>query len=198
MNQDSEDPYQRYPKACLSIYTDKTLLRHVYHGTAKVMAKELMNHDIVVTSYGTLTSDSSIKGPLFKTAWRRVILDEGHIIRNARTQTAIAACALEAEARWIITGTPIVNNIKDLYSMVKFLRLTGGVQNPEVFNTVIARPLGLGDRRAETLLQCLMSDICLRRRKDMKFVDLKLPPKSEYVHRIPFHAEEKKKYEALL
>lgn len=157
-----------------------------------------MNHDIVITSYGTLTSDSGSKGPLFKTSWRRVILDEGHVIRNARTRTAVAACELKAEARWVITGTPIVNSIKDLYSMVKFLRLTGGVQDAEVFNTVLARPLGLGDRRAETLLQSLMSDLCLRRTKDMKFVDLKLPPKSEYVHRIPFHAEEKKKYEALL
>lgn len=161
-------------------------------------AKELVNYDIIVTSYGTLSSDNTSKGPLLQTSWRRVILDEGHVIRNARTKTALAACQLNAEARWVITGTPIVNNMKDLYSMVKFLRLTGGVQDPDVFNTVITRPLGLGDPHAETLLQSLMSDLCLRRKKDMKFVDLKLPPKSEHVHRITFHPEEKKKYDALL
>lgn len=38
----------------------------------------------------------------------------------------------------------------------------------------------------------------MRRRKDMKFVDLKLPPKTEYIHRITFWPDEKKKYEALL
>lgn len=156
-----------------------------------------MKYDIVVTSYGTLNSDKA-KGLLSQTSWRRVILDEGHVIRNARTRTAVAACALKAEARWVLTGTPIVNNIKDLHSMIRFLRLTGGIQDPEIFNTVITRPLGFGDHRAEMLLQSLMSGLCLRRRKDMKFVDLKLPPKSEYVHRIPFHAEEKKKYDALL
>jgi SWI/SNF-related matrix-associated actin-dependent regulator of chromatin subfamily A3 len=43
-----------------------------------------------------------------------------------------------------------------------------------------------------------MKDVCLRRRKDMKFVDLKLPAKTEYIHRITFWADEKKKYEALL
>lgn len=161
-------------------------------------AKELNNYDIVVTSYGTLASENTGYGPLFQTAWRRVILDEGHVIRNARTRTALAACDLKAEIRWVITGTPIVNNIKDLYSMVKFLGLVGGIQDPEVFNTVIARPLEFGDRRAETLLQSLMTDICLRRKKDMKFVDLKLPLKSEYVHRISFYPEEKKKYDALL
>lgn len=160
--------------------------------------KELLNYDIVVTSYGTLGSEYASKGALFNISWRRVVLDEGHMIRNARTRTALSACALKAEARWVITGTPIVNSIKDLCSMVKFLRLTGGIQDPEIFNTVITRPLGLGDHRAEKMLQSLMSGLCLRRKKDMKFVDLKLPPKSEHVHRIPFHAEEKKKYEALL
>jgi SWI/SNF-related matrix-associated actin-dependent regulator of chromatin subfamily A3 len=67
-----------------------------------------------------------------------------------------------------------------------------------VFNTVIARPLASGDARAEALLQYLMKDICLRRKKDFKFVDLKLPVKTEYVHRITFWPDEKKKYEALL
>ncbi|CCF33583.1 transcription termination factor 2 [Colletotrichum higginsianum] len=43
-----------------------------------------------------------------------------------------------------------------------------------------------------------MRDLCLRRKKDMKFVDLKLPPKKEYVHRIAFRPDEKNKYEALL
>lgn len=157
-----------------------------------------MDYDVVVTSYGTLTSDKSNKGPLFTSAWARVILDEGHTIRNAKTQTALAACELKAEIRWVLTGTPIVNNIKDLHSMVKFLHLTGGIEDPEVFNTVITRPLGQGLARAEVVLQSLMQDLCLRRRKDMAFIDLKLPPKTEFVHRIAFHAEEKKKYDALL
>lgn len=176
----------------------KALKVTIYHGAGKLTAKELMSHNIVVTSYGTLMSDRSSKSPLFSSSWKRVILDEGHVIRNARTQTALAACELKAEARWVLTGTPIVNNIKDLHSMIKFLRLTGGIEDSEVFNTVITRPLGQGDYRAEVLLGSLMQDLCLRRRKDMAFVDLKLPPKNEYVHRIAFHAEEKKKYEALL
>ena len=43
-----------------------------------------------------------------------------------------------------------------------------------------------------------MYDLCLRRKKDMAFVDLKLPPKTEYIHRITFWPDEKKKYDALL
>ena len=91
-----------------------------------------------------------------------------------------------------------VNNIKDLHSLLKFLHITGGIELPDVFNTVITRPLAAGDRRGEALLQSLMTDLCLRRKKDMRFVDLKLPPKTEYIHRITFWKEEKKKYDALL
>ncbi len=91
-----------------------------------------------------------------------------------------------------------VNNIRDLHSLLKFLRITGGIEQSDVFNTVISRPLAAGDARAETILQSLMKDLCLRRRKDFSFVDLKLPPKTEYLHRISFWPDEKKKYGALL
>ncbi|KAL2129672.1 hypothetical protein VTI74DRAFT_7451 [Chaetomium olivicolor] len=171
----------------------------VYHGAARqAAAKPLKNYGVVVTSYGTLSSEAATGGPLSKVAWRRVVLDEGHTIRNAKTKAAEAACSLKAQSRWVLTGTPIVNNIRDLHSLLKFLHITGGIEQSEVFNAVVARPLALGEAHAEALLQSLMKDLCLRRRKDMKFVDLKLPPKTEYIHRITFWADEKKKYEALL
>src|SRR5689334_14644234 len=91
-----------------------------------------------------------------------------------------------------------VNNIRDLHSLLKFLHITGGIEHSEVFNAVIARPLASGGAMGEALLQALMSDLCLRRKKDMKFVDLKLPAKTEYIHRITFWPDEQKKYDALL
>ncbi|KAK4097378.1 RAD5-like protein [Parathielavia hyrcaniae] len=171
----------------------------IYHGAARqAAAKTISNFGVVVTSYGTLSSEVASGGPLSKFDWRRVVLDEGHTIRNAKTKAAEAACALKAQSRWALTGTPIVNNIRDIHSLLKFLRITGGLEQSDVFNAVIARPLAIGDARAEGLLQSLMKDLCLRRRKNMKFVDLKLPPKTEYIHRITFWPDEKKKYEALL
>lgn len=91
-----------------------------------------------------------------------------------------------------------INSVKDLQSLVKFLHITGGIEQPEIFNNAITRKLMSGDRSAEVILQSLMQDICLRRKKDMKFVDLKLPKKTEYLHRITFLPEEKSKYDALL
>lgn len=88
--------------------------------------------------------------------------------------------------------------MSDLQSLLAFLHLTGGVEQSQIFNSIIKRPLSCGSAQAETLLQNIMHDLCLRRHKEMKFVDLKLPPKTEYVHRIAFRDDEKSKYNALM
>jgi SWI/SNF-related matrix-associated actin-dependent regulator of chromatin subfamily A3 len=181
-----------------------------YHGSnrKKMTFKDFEAYDVVISTYGTLSSEympAGIKNPapiprkegLFSMNWARVVLDEGHTIRNPTTKSAVAATSLLATRRWVLTGTPIVNTIKDLHSMLKFLRITGGLERVELFNAVLARPLALGDRNAELILQSIMRTMCLRRKKDMKFVDLKLPELSEYVHRITFRNDEKEKYAAL-
>ncbi len=134
---------------------------------------------------------------LFSINWRRVVLDEGHTIRNPKTKSSAAASSLMARSRWALTGTPIINNLKDLYSLLKFLHMSGGLERLEIFNSVLIRPLNAGDPNANLLLQALMGTFCLRRKKDMSFIDLRLPELSEYVHRINFQPHEKEKYEAL-
>ena len=171
-------------------------------------ANDFAAYDVVITSYGQLGTEYIPKGTksplpiprsdgLFSTTWRRIILDEGHTIRNPKTKQAVAASELLAQSRWVLTGTPIINNLKDLYSLVKFLHLTGGLERLEIFNSVLVRPLNGGDEGASLLLQALMRTICLRRKKEMKFVDLRLPNMTEYVHRIDFQPHEREKYEAL-
>lgn len=189
---------------------DHALRVLVYHGNNKkpMHAKEFEDYDVVITSYGTLATEYFPRGKqnppsvprpqgLFSVHWRRVILDEGHIIRNPQTKSALAATNLMAHSRWVLTGTPIINNLKDLFSLVRFIGLTGGLERLEIFNSVLIRPLNQGDVNASLLLQALMATICLRRKKEMKFVDLKLPELSEYVHRIDFLEHEREKYEAL-
>lgn len=175
-----------------------------YHGSNRKVRSpdDFAQYDVVITSYGTLSSEytannQSVKTGLFSMNWRRIVLDEGHIIRNPHTKAAVSACKINAMSRWVLTGTPIVNSIKDLYSMLKFLKITGGLEQLEVFNSVLARPLNAGDEDADFLLQTIMRSMCLRRKKEMKFVDLRLPELSEYVHRIPFRKDEREKYDAL-
>ena len=192
------------------IKPDHALRVLVYHGNNKKLmgANDFNDYDVVITSYGTLATEYLPRGKknppsglrsqgLFSVDWRRVILDEGHIIRNPQTKSALAATNLMAHSRWVLTGTPIINNLKDLFSLVRFIGLTGGLERLEIFNSVLIRPLNQGDVNASLLLQALMATICLRRKKEMKFVDLKLPELSEYVHRIDFLDHEREKYEAL-
>ncbi len=189
----------------------KSLRVLTYHGSNRksMGAEDFANYDVVISTYGTLSTESFPSGSkipsrvpskkgLFSVRWRRVVLDEGHIIRNPATKAAVAASSLLAQSRWVLSGTPIVNTIKDLYSMLKFLGISGGLERLELFNAILARPLAQGDPDADALLQSIMRTMCLRRKKEMKFVDLKLPELSEYVHRIQFRNDESKKYKALL
>lgn len=100
-----------------------------------------------------------------------------------------------------------VNHREDFQSMLQFLRISGGLEDVLIFKTAISRPLdqkpttqGTAKEysKAKALLQALFHDLCLRRLKDMKFVDLKLPKKTEYIHRVTFSKDEQTKYDAML
>lgn len=100
---------------------DQQIKRHVkaehtpsvftYHGDKKAAARELMKYDVVITSYGKLAreAESGVSKVLLSPSieWRRVVLDEGHTIRNPRTKVATAACQIKAKSRWVLTGTPM-------------------------------------------------------------------------------------------
>jgi len=183
---------------------------YTYHGSARKNMKsdDLEYYDVVITTYGTLSVEYMPKGSkvpltyptkegLYSVHWRRIVLDEGHIIRNPNTKNALAVCAVRVDAKWVLSGTPIINSLKDLYSLVKFLGLSGGLARHDIFNSVLIRPIKEGHANAQLLLQALMATICLRRRKDMSFINLKLPTLTEYIHQVELSPSEQKKYNAL-
>ncbi|RMD42552.1 hypothetical protein DV735_g2622, partial [Chaetothyriales sp. CBS 134920] len=187
-------------------YTARVL---TYHGqdNKKLSPSEFEGYDIVITTYQTMTNELFERGKdkagsvptragLFSITWRRIVLDEGHNIRNPKAKMSIAASTLMAQSRWVLTGTPIVNNLKDLYSHVRFLRLTGGMSEFEIFNSTLIRPLKHNSPEARLLLQALMATLCLRRMKDMKFIDLKLPSISFHKYPIKLLKHERERYDA--
>ncbi|KAH7072928.1 SNF2 family N-terminal domain-containing protein [Paraphoma chrysanthemicola] len=178
-----------------------------WHGARKqpITPSQIENYDVVISTYDSVSSEwysqkstnLPRKSGVYSVKWRRVILDEGHNIRNPKAKKTIAVCNLMAQSRWALTGTPIINNLKDLYSLIRFLRLSGGLDRFDIFHGAIMRPVLQGDLQGNRALQLLMAGICLRRKKEMSFIDLRLPDLSEYVHKITLHPHEQEKYDAL-
>lgn len=79
---------------------------------------QISEHDLIVTSYALLRRDA---GHYQGHAFTSVILDEAQHIKNPESQNAKAACALKSSARFILTGTPLENSVRDLWSLFQFL-----------------------------------------------------------------------------
>ena len=79
---------------------------------------DLLNSDVVITPYSLLTEDTKI---LHRIRWGRIVLDEGHEIRNPSSSKFKAACQLHADIRWILSGTPVFNSMKDFVTLCTFI-----------------------------------------------------------------------------
>ncbi|KAL1304072.1 hypothetical protein AAFC00_000507 [Neodothiora populina] len=121
---------------------DQSLRVCIYHGSArkKMKTADFKKHDVIITTYPTLVFDwSSPSNPtprsdtLYSLEWRRIILDEGHIVRNPQSKGAGAVNDLKAKSRWVLTGTPIVNSLRDLYTLVRFIGLSGGLEKLSLY-----------------------------------------------------------------
>ena len=58
---------------------------------------------------------------LLRIGWERVILDEAHNIKNHKSLTAMSVSRLRSGFRWALTGTPIQNNLLDMYSLLRYV-----------------------------------------------------------------------------
>ena len=106
-------------------YVDEDVLRPLqYQGTPHERAaiRPLIasgKYDVVITSYDSLRSDADelLEG----TSWCYCILDEGHAIRNPKARITRAVKRVRAEHRLLLSGTPIQNDVVELWSLFDFL-----------------------------------------------------------------------------
>ncbi|KAJ7555457.1 hypothetical protein O6H91_05G038800 [Diphasiastrum complanatum] len=174
---------------------------HLYHGADRAKdAKILASNDVVLTTYGILAKERNLPNSLLeKVHWLRVILDEAHLVKSPCAQQTSATVSLEADRRWAVTGTPIQNSYKDLFSLMMFLKLQP--LNDRYFWThTIQRPLLSGERSGFSRLQGLMSAIALRRTKETQIDGhrlVELPPKVVTVYPVELSSEHRRVYDQM-
>ncbi|WRT64679.1 uncharacterized protein IL334_001613 [Kwoniella shivajii] len=137
--------------------------------------------------------------PLQAIDWFRVVLDEAHYIKTASTVASQAACALEADRRVALSGTPIQNKIEDVWALFKFLRVSP-VDDKDVFTQYISSPCKYGEQIGVARLQLVMRCCTLRRTKDSTSEDgkriLNLPPRKEVQLWLELREDERQVYDA--
>lgn len=136
---------------------------------------DIERSDIVITTYPLLRRDIGIFGAK---RFHYAILDEAQFIKNAVTDTAKAARALNAANRLALTGTPIENHLGELWSIFEFL-MPGFFGSYRDFNERYEKPLARKDKEALRLLIQKTRPFILRRTKDE--VARELPPKTETI-----------------
>uniref|UniRef100_A0AAY4C625 Transcription termination factor 2 n=1 Tax=Denticeps clupeoides TaxID=299321 RepID=A0AAY4C625_9TELE len=195
---------------------DSHLSVYLYHGPNRLRnARTLAEHDVVVTTYSLVSKEIPVEkedcerphqeevvrltkdtGPLLRVAWSRVILDEAHNIKNPKVQTSVAVCKLRAAARWAVTGTPIQNNLLDMYSLIRFLRCS-----PFDEYKLWKAQVDNGSKRGGERLNILTRTLLLRRTKDQMDSTGKplvaLPDRKCVVHRIKLSEDEQSIYDVV-
>jgi TATA-binding protein-associated factor len=112
----------------------------LYTGNARDRTKRLSaikGYDVVITSYDIVRNDVNHLEPI---NWLYCILDEGHIIKNARTKLTKAVKCMKSQHRLILSGTPIQNNVLELWSLFDFL-MPGFLGTESSFSERFSKPI---------------------------------------------------------
>ncbi|GAB7341857.1 hypothetical protein MBLNU457_g0176t1 [Dothideomycetes sp. NU457] len=166
----------------------------VHHGTTKKKSfSALSEFDVVLTTFGTLASEMRRREKfdnrrhydpgaveradekcIFideKSKWYRIIIDEAQNIKNRNTKAARGAYRLNAKTRFCMTGTPMMNSVDELHSLLQFLRIKP-YNDWQRFSNDFSKPIkGRGEdsrKHAMQKLQVLLKAVLLRRHKRTK------------------------------
>ncbi len=163
----------------------------VYHGSQRDKSlKPFLQHHVIITSYGTIRNDIE----LFKNFnFNYVVLDESQTIKNPASKTYRCALLLKYQKTLCLSGTPIENNLFDLWAQMNFLNrgMLGGLK---MFREEFAVPIERkNDTEKHKLLKRIIEPLIFRRTKEE--VARELPPLTEQVIYCEMTDEQSKAYE---
>ncbi len=171
----------------------------VHHGAARSKGKTFKSqagkHALVLSSYSLLYRDFET---LKSVPWAGIVLDEAQNIKNPEAKQAKAVRALEAGYRIALTGTPVENNVGDLWSIMEFLN-PGFLGSQSEFRRKFFIPIQANrDQEATERLKRITGPFVLRRLKTDKAVIADLPDKLEMKVYCTLTKEQASLYEAVL
>lgn len=153
--------------------------------------------DLIITTYEGFQAEQS----WFKRAfvWSYVVLDEGHKIKNDLSQISKSLNGLGAEYRLILTGTPLQNNLVELWALFRWLYPEVFTEKTaDLFKTAFDLTRGQVNTKVMDDSRHLLELIMLRRMKNSPGVDLNLPPKTEVLLYVPLSPMQRFWYTRLL
>ncbi|WP_111979185.1 DEAD/DEAH box helicase [Algibacillus agarilyticus] len=161
------------------------------------LLNEVKAFDCVIISYGLLQRASDM---LARVQWHTIVADEAQALKNPLAKRTQAACALKGDFKIITTGTPIENNLTELWSLFRFITpgLLGSLKR---FGERYALPIEnvkedkLAARKASLGLKTLIQPFILRRMKNQVLTEL--PPRTEINIAVELSAPEQAFYEAI-
>ncbi len=166
--------------------------RLIVYGTHREnIFKRIQESDIVITTYALLRRDME---ELEKYEFNSIILDEAQNIKNPNTITARSVRQINAKMRLCLSGTPIENNLFELWSLFEFL-MPGFLGSQHAFQRGVVKPIKEGDTETLQYLRTRVKPFILRRTKAEVVKDL--PPKIENVTYCAFSDEQTELYAAL-
>ncbi|MBM7438323.1 DEAD/DEAH box helicase [Streptomyces sp. HB132] len=168
-----------------------------FHGTDRTLGGS--DGGFVLTTYGTMRSGAE---QLAGHTWGLVVADEAQHVKNPHSSTARALRTIPAPARVALTGTPVENNLSELWALLDWT--TPGLLGPlKAFRSRHARIVentgtaaGLGNEEAVERLSRLVRPFLLRRKKSDPGIAPELPPKTETDHPVFLTREQATLYEA--
>jgi SNF2 family DNA or RNA helicase len=171
---------------------DLVLTLHAGSKRANQINQLIFGTHLVITSYGLIRNDFEL---FSEVEWDVIVLDESQNIKNHTSKTTQRLNKLVANCRIALTGTPIENSVKDLWSQMNFLN-KGLLQSLKKFEAKYAKPIEKqGDKDKANELTELIKPFLLRRTKDA--VAKELPPLTEKTIVCDMDAEQEKRYEEI-
>ncbi|MGF1656489.1 MAG: DEAD/DEAH box helicase [Verrucomicrobiales bacterium] len=163
----------------------------IYHGAQRGdLPKD--EPGLVLTSYGLVRQETAVFQSVY---WRAVVLDEAQNIKNPKSQIARLVHRFQAENRLLLSGTPVENNLSELWSLFQFL-LPGYFGPVKRFEESFAKPIRGGDRATATRLKQRVAPFYLRRNKAE--VAPELPSLTTQILRAELSNEQKAVYQDIL